>query len=578
MRVALEADEAEEKSSKIAVNLGVLHSPNNKASASMNSFSSYSAVPSSAPSESFVPPSPLPLGSAPRSLTGDDEFHSLLEADRQEATFCRQFSALFVKRWHNIKRDKKAFMCQLLLPLILLTLGLGLLRIPTEIDFYNLLLSPEVYNTPLPVPVNNFTTNNGFLPGATPSVFSINSSPLITHAQFSISPQPFGTSVQDLASFSATLLKTRDNLAMSRYGAIVLNSSQPDGSQLRLDAIYSNNSALYGLATFFNFGNNVVLRAANPSSPKAAIVTRIHPFSLTRREKWFVQNLNGAFAAIVIAISYSFIPASYAVYVVKERESNSKHLQLLSGVNPLAYWTQNFAFDFLCFLVPAFVGVFIIWIFNNPNLTGDNFHTVGLSFILYGLSVIPFTYCLSFAFRSHSTAQNVMIIVYLVAGVVLLITCFALYTIPKTRDANDKYVRYIFRLFPNFCLSDSIFFLSARGFLGQGQWDMKISGWDLVFMSWESVFYFAITLILEYITSSPAWMAWFQSDPVVADPVSCEDDDVMAERARLQAGASDIIQLQGLRKTFAPDKVAVKDLWFGVPINQCLGFLGTNLM
>ena len=41
---------------------------------------------------------------------------------------------------------------------------------------------------------------------------------------------------------------------------------------------------------------------------------------------------------------------------------------------------------------------------------------LAVSFFLYGISVIPFTYCLSFLFTSHSTAQNVMIMIYLVAG------------------------------------------------------------------------------------------------------------------------------------------------------------------
>ena len=35
---------------------------------------------------------------------------------------------------------------------------------------------------------------------------------------------------------------------------------------------------------------------------------------------------------------------------------------------------------------------------------------------LYGLAVIPFTYCLSFLFASASTAQNVMILIYVLGG------------------------------------------------------------------------------------------------------------------------------------------------------------------
>jgi hypothetical protein len=34
---------------------------------------------------------------------------------------------------------------------------------------------------------------------------------------------------------------------------------------------------------------------------------------------------------------------------------------------------------------------------------------IWVNFVLFGLSVIPFTYIFSFMFASHSTAQNVMV-------------------------------------------------------------------------------------------------------------------------------------------------------------------------
>ena len=57
-----------------------------------------------------------------------------------------------------------------------------------------------------------------------------------------------------------------------------------------------------------------------------------------------------------------------------------------------------------------------------------------------------------------------------------------------------------------------------------------------------------------------------------------EDDDVSAERARMQAGEGkdDLIRLEGLRKVYNTGKIAVHDLWYTVPKNQCFGFLGVN--
>ena len=57
-----------------------------------------------------------------------------------------------------------------------------------------------------------------------------------------------------------------------------------------------------------------------------------------------------------------------------------------------------------------------------------------------------------------------------------------------------------------------------------------------------------------------------------------EDTDVVAERERMQSGAGsdDLIRLEGLRKVYKNGKVAVNNLWFSIPKNECFGFLGVN--
>lgn len=73
---------------------------------------------------------------------------SLLDAS-EGSFFYRQLVALLRKRWQSMLRDVKALVFQVILPLFLLTLGMGLLRIPINTTFTSLSLSPEVYNSPL---------------------------------------------------------------------------------------------------------------------------------------------------------------------------------------------------------------------------------------------------------------------------------------------------------------------------------------------------------------------------------------------------------------------------------------------
>ncbi len=41
----------------------------------------------------------------------------------------------------------------------------------------------------------------------------------------------------------------------------------------------------------------------------------------------------------------SFVPASFVVFLVTERASKAKHLQFVSGVDPVIYWLSNYVWD-----------------------------------------------------------------------------------------------------------------------------------------------------------------------------------------------------------------------------------------
>ncbi|WP_369124542.1 ABC transporter permease, partial [Salmonella enterica] len=92
------------------------------------------------------------------------------------------------------------------------------------------------------------------------------------------------------------------------------------------------------------------MKAATGNSG-ASITTRTFPLPLTSVEATLFGSLLTSSAAMIIIIAFSFIPASYASFIVKEREVSAKHQQLISGVSIFAYWIANFAFDALTYLV-----------------------------------------------------------------------------------------------------------------------------------------------------------------------------------------------------------------------------------
>lgn len=49
--------------------------------------------------------------------------------------------------------------------------------------------------------------------------------------------------------------------------------------------------------------------------------------------------------AIFIIVAMSFVPASFVVFLVAEKSTKAKHLQFVSGCNPVVYWLANYVWD-----------------------------------------------------------------------------------------------------------------------------------------------------------------------------------------------------------------------------------------
>ena len=56
---------------------------------------------------------------------------------------------------------------------------------------------------------------------------------------------------------------------------------------------------------------------------------------------------------LCLTMAAAVLSASFAVFLVRERESNSKALQLVAGAPCSAFWASTFAWDLLNFSLPA---------------------------------------------------------------------------------------------------------------------------------------------------------------------------------------------------------------------------------
>jgi len=333
------------------------------------------------------------------------------------------------------------------------------------------------------------------------------------------------------------------------------------------------------------------------------IQVAIHPLPFTAQQELFVGSFISLFAALSILVAFSFIPASYAVFIVREREVSAKHQQLISGVSIWAYWASTYVFDMTTYMVPCFLTIAVIAAFDIEQFidTADQ-RLAGLLllFITYGLSVSAFTYCLTYLFKSF-TAALVSVLALNIFAVILMIASFVMDKI-KATCREDRVLRYFYRLVPGFALGNGLLNLSFLDQLAlldricDAQHnpdtdfgtldDYKALDWmalgaNIWMMLIEAVLYFCIAVGIDYIQANPALLRMCSLESTEAPPPAKHvDQDVRREEERVKPlkgeGSDDMLVVKDIRKCYAGGKHAVRGVSFGVPIGNVFALLGIN--
>lgn len=542
----------------------------------------------------------------------------------QKTLCCTQYNALLAKRFHYGKRDTKGLLFQLVIPAALVLAGLLFLTLGNFADIRGgdkmFMKAYEQYNVDLPEGQRNFVPfyapadneaaagMQAALTGETIQAVAVDVPP--------DQPDQFGGCAQSQMSGGTELLDMSNFLlnpeggganefGAARYGALVIHPTTAiePGSEDALLAysILVNSSSVHGAAIFMNIAHQAALQYTTGMA-NASIVTASHPLPLTQQQQRFARAGDAFTAATFIMIAFSFIPASFAIYAVKEREYGSKHQQLISGTALIPYWAANYTWDCCSYLIPCFLTMSLFFVFSVESYTmNEGLIATTLLLILFGPASASFTYMISFAFSTHSTAQNLILLFNFVSGLMLMITSFVLDTLEETQEINQR-LKWIYRLLPAFCLGDGLASLSfceegescpvfslADGFSIEtaSPLSVDVAGWNLYFLAAHAVVYLVLAIVVEYVNTFPGVAAVLDRvDDMQADLFdkrASEHPDVVAEAERVRCGASakggDVVILAGLRKVYSTKsgpKVAVRNLSFGICRGECFGFLGIN--
>jgi hypothetical protein len=178
-----------------------------------------------------------------------------------------------------------------------------------------------------------------------------------------------------------------------------------------------------------------------------------HPISLSDERISYdsiVQKIADIGISLTILCAYSFIPAGFVVYIVREKISQEKRLQYVCGVRPFLYWFSSFVWDFIYYMIIIGITIAVISSFGATAYTSNakNFGALVLLLILFAWASLPMSYVLSRFFRDIGSAYMMVFCFTLFSGIA---SCVAVFLLSFISD-SDPSVKMTYAFLEKFCL------------------------------------------------------------------------------------------------------------------------------
>ncbi|XP_055951893.1 phospholipid-transporting ATPase ABCA3-like isoform X2 [Argiope bruennichi] len=536
--------------------------------------------------------------------------------------FLQHLEALLKKRILHTVRNWTLTIPQLILPPFFLIITLLMLKtLPKPEDAPPLLLSIDSFHGSLvPYDVNmNFNETR-----ALGNFFS---------SQFTGLNKPYqiNSTKQNLTSY--LLEVAAEDLGRYNLHNMVAAKFDFNGPKNKtLITTLFNNQAYHSPAIALLEVHNAILKFLSNNAYSFKVINHPLPRSLEDKGQEQQTDMTESYQiAQDIMFGMSFLVASFAVFIIKERASGSKHLQRVSGGNLFSYWFASFLWDLLNYLIPCCLVLVVFIAFGTEGFSSAAGQgRLFVVFLVHGLSILPFVYCCTFLFMSPSTAYVRICLFTILAGIATLLTVTILEIPGIGVKSVAKILDFIFSiLIPNYDLGRAVanlyqnhqfnkfcnnhdvqlicrYHLPLEAFKPCCKDDCGSTcipweenyfaiaspgiGKQLIFFAIQAVLFTYILVLCErnfirYLRYKiKGHKITPTSIPTLSESIeveNIEDDDVRAERLKIQSIAlpdlflCNHLVIREVTKQFG-NFTAVNKLSFGVRKGECFGLLGLN--
>ncbi|KAI9347259.1 P-loop containing nucleoside triphosphate hydrolase protein [Obelidium mucronatum] len=329
-----------------------------------------------------------------------------------------------------------------------------------------------------------------------------------------------------------------------------------------------------------NLATNLVLQKRNPG---AFVNLTTHRLIGVPQVDWNFAPINNVIWLLQF-FGYAMPGLLASNNLVRERTSNAKFQQYISGVRPLAYWTSQFIVDSAIVFSTSLVSALIFILAKTPNYS-DSFIWLFLIIFGYGLSSTTIGYVASHWARFPSSLITMVLTFFGAVGFYMYLNTLAILLIAANLNIQSKAVQ-IFNLVlsglnPCAALFHALFLYSNSLNLRcnadfSGVLSLLDTVWKpVVVLFGQTVVFFAIAILkdVKRATKSSTHPDGNEVAGVSGDEdVVAEDSAACSEKIVKDSGN---LVLKRLNKQYG-EMVAVKGLSFTVSKGTCFALLGSN--
>ena len=179
-----------------------------------------------------------------------------------------------------------------------------------------------------------------------------------------------------------------------RFGSYQIYKADKGNNEFQIN-MFVNATSQQSVPYFSQYMYESILTNVNPDATFNVQTSPFPAFYVFESRAASGQALDFGF---IVSIALALIPCVIISFIIKEREQQVKHMQVISGVSLPAYWLSNLISDIVKTYVPIFIILILMAIFS---LEYDG---VSILLLLYPIAIVPFTYITSFFFTGDTVA------------------------------------------------------------------------------------------------------------------------------------------------------------------------------